>query len=55
MSGFDLTFASSVMQDKYSPAEVEQSAQQHWISSNAYKTVEHAKDRNGKDKKKFYA
>src|SRR5450830_374901 len=55
MSGFDLTFASSVMQDKYSPAEVEQSAQQHWISSNAYKTVEHAKDRNGEDKKKFYA
>ena len=55
MSGFDLTFASSVMQDKYSPAEVEQSAQQHWISSNAYKTVEHAKDGNGKDKKKFYA
>ena len=55
MYGFDLTFASSVMQDKYSPAEVEQSAQQHWISTNAYKTVEHAKDKNGRDKKKFYA
>ena len=55
MMGFDLSFASSVMQDKYSPAEVEQSAQQHWISSNAYRTVEHAKDKNGRDKKKFYA
>ncbi|EJL86739.1 leucyl-tRNA synthetase [Herbaspirillum sp. CF444] len=43
------------MQDKYSPAEVEQSAQQHWIATDAYKTVEHAKDKNGRDKKKFYA
>jgi leucyl-tRNA synthetase len=55
MSGFDLSFALTVMQDKYSPAEVEQSAQQHWISTNAYKTVEHAKDKAGRDKKKFYA
>jgi len=43
------------MQDKYSPAEVEQSAQQHWIDIDAYKSVEHAKDKNGKDKQKFYA
>ncbi|WMW79425.1 leucine--tRNA ligase [Undibacterium cyanobacteriorum] len=28
------------MQEKYSPAEVEQAAQQHWNSSNAFKTVE---------------
>ncbi len=28
------------MQEKYSPAEVEQSAQQHWSASNAFKTVE---------------
>ncbi|GGC08725.1 leucine--tRNA ligase [Oxalicibacterium flavum] len=43
------------MQDKYSPADVEKSAQDHWQSINAYKTVEHATDRNGKEKKKFYA
>ena len=55
MSGLDLLFAPSVMQDKYSPAEVEQSAQQHWIAIDAYKSVEHAKDKNGKDKQKFYA
>ena len=28
------------MQEKYSPAEVEQAAQQHWTESNAFKTVE---------------
>lgn len=43
------------MQDKYSPAEVEHSAQQHWIATNAYKTVEYAKDKQGRDKQKFYA
>jgi leucyl-tRNA synthetase len=43
------------MQDKYIPAEVEKSAQLHWRAIDAYKTVEHAKDKNGKDKKKFYA
>jgi leucyl-tRNA synthetase len=43
------------MQDKYIPADVEKSAQNHWRAIDAYKTVEHAKDRNGKDKKKFYA
>src|SRR4051812_24790008 len=43
------------MQEKYSPAEVEQSAQQHWNAIDAYKTVEHAKDASGRDKKKFYA
>jgi leucyl-tRNA synthetase len=43
------------MQDKYSPAEVERAAQDHWISTDAYKTVEHAKDKEGRDKKKFYA
>ena len=29
------------MQDKYSPAEVEKSAQQHWKAIDAYKAVEH--------------
>ncbi|MFZ1181220.1 MAG: leucine--tRNA ligase [Herbaspirillum sp.] len=43
------------MQDKYCPAEVERSAQQHWIATDAYRTVEYAKDRHGRDKKKFYA
>lgn len=43
------------MQDKYCPAEVERSAQQHWIATDAYKTVEYAKDRHGRDKQKFYA
>jgi len=43
------------MQDKYSPADVEKSAHDHWQSIDAYKAVENAKDKNGKDKKKFYA
>jgi leucyl-tRNA synthetase len=43
------------MQDKYIPADVEKSAQNHWRAIDAYKTVEHAKDKNGKDRKKFYA
>ena len=43
------------MQDKYSPADVEKAAQDHWQKIDAFKTVEHAKDKNGKDKKKFYA
>jgi len=43
------------MQDKYSPADVEQAARAHWESTSAYKTVEHATDKNGQPKKKFYA
>ncbi len=43
------------MQDKYSPADVEKSAQDHWQAIDAYRAVEHAKDRNGRDKQKFYA
>ncbi len=43
------------MQEKYLPGDVEKAAQDHWRAIDAYKTVEHAKDRNGKDKKKFYA
>jgi leucyl-tRNA synthetase len=43
------------MQEKYLPADVEKAAQSHWDAIDAYKTVEHAKDRNGQDKKKFYA
>jgi leucyl-tRNA synthetase len=43
------------MQEKYLPADVEKTAQDHWRAIDAYKTVEHAKDSSGKDKKKFYA
>ncbi len=43
------------MQEKYLPAEVEKSAQQHWESISAYKAVEHAVDAEGREKKKYYA
>ena len=43
------------MQEKYLPGDVEKAAHDHWHAIDAYKTVEHAKDRNGKEKKKFYA
>ncbi|HWU99472.1 MAG TPA: leucine--tRNA ligase [Oxalicibacterium sp.] len=43
------------MQDKYSPADVENAARAHWQSIDAYKTVENAVDKNGQPKKKFYA
>ena len=47
--------ATSVMQDKYIPSDVEKAAQDHWRKIDAYKTVEHAKDKAGREKKKFYA
>ena len=43
------------MQEKYLPADVEKAAQDHWRAIDAYKVVEHAKDKQGRDKKKFYA
>ena len=43
------------MQDKYIPSDVEKAAQDHWRKIDAYKTVEHAKDKAGREKKKFYA
>ena len=43
------------MQEKYSPAEVEKAAQDHWQATDAYLAVEHALDRDGREKKKFYA
>ena len=43
------------MQEKYIPAEVEQSAQQHWEATSAYRAVENAVDSEGRPKKKFYA
>ena len=55
MAGSAHTHTSAVMQDKYSPNEVEQSAQEHWRTIDAYKVTEHARDAQGKEKKKFYA
>ena len=43
------------MQDKYSPNDVERSAQEHWRAIDAYKVVEHARDAQGREKKKFFA
>jgi leucyl-tRNA synthetase len=43
------------MQEKYLPADIEKAAQDHWRAIDAYKVVEHAKDKQGRDKKKFYA
>ena len=43
------------MQEKYIPAEVERAAQSHWTAIDAYRAVEHATDRTGREKKKFFA
>ena len=43
------------MQEKYSPADVERAAQDHWRAIDAYTVVEHARDAQGREKKKFYA
>jgi len=43
------------MEEKYNPAQVEKQAQAHWDASNAYLAVEHAKDRHGAEKPKYYA
>jgi len=43
------------MQEKYTPGDVEKAAQDHWRAIDAYKVTEHAKDKQGRDKKKFYA
>ncbi|HUN91094.1 MAG TPA: leucine--tRNA ligase [Burkholderiaceae bacterium] len=42
------------MHDKYQPQQVEAEAQAHWRARGAYTAVEHALDRNGKPKPKFY-
>ncbi|HEY4375404.1 MAG TPA: leucine--tRNA ligase [Burkholderiales bacterium] len=43
------------MQEKYDPAAVEKRAQTHWDDVKAYLAVEHAKDKAGKEKPKYYA
>ena len=56
MSGsYSLSARTPVMQEKYTPTDVENAARSHWQATDAYKTVEHAKDKQGRDKKKFYA
>jgi leucyl-tRNA synthetase len=56
MTGFHPLFSAPfVMQEKYSPSDVEKSAQEQWRNTNAYKAVEHATDAQGREKKKFYA
>src|SRR3569832_2242573 len=52
---FTSLFASSVMQDKYLPGDVEQSAQAHWQAIDAYKSSETAKDKGAQNRKKFCA
>ncbi len=55
MAGSAYTHSPPDMQDKYSPADVERAAQEHWRNIDAYKVTEHACDAQGKEKKKFYA
>ena len=43
------------MQDKYNHTEVERAAQAAWTQADAYRVVEHAKDKNGSPKQKYYA
>ena len=43
------------MQDKYNHTEVERAAQAAWIHADAYRVVEHAKDKSGSPKQKYYA
>jgi leucyl-tRNA synthetase len=45
----------SVHQPKYDPKSIEAAAQAAWQSSDAYRVVEYAKDKNGNLKPKFYA
>ena len=43
------------MQDHYQPLAVENAAQSHWRSLDAYRVAEDAHDAQGHPKKKFYA
>jgi leucyl-tRNA synthetase len=43
------------MQEKYSPSEVEPAAQAHWKKTDAYRVIEGALGKDGKQKPKFYA
>lgn len=43
------------MQNKYHFSIIEKITQQYWISINAYKIIEYAKNKHGDNKKKFFA
>ena len=45
----------SVQQTSYDPKAIEHAAQLAWGSQNAYRVTEHARDRHGNPKPKFYA
>mgnify|MGYP000845525502 FL=1 len=47
--------APEPMQERYAPNEIESAAQKHWEATNAYLTVERAKNPDGSEKPKFYA
>src|SRR5690606_9466877 len=47
--------APEPMQERYAPNEIESAAQKHWEATNAYLTVERAKNADGSEKPKFYA
>jgi leucyl-tRNA synthetase len=42
------------MRDTYSPQEIEAQVQDAWAKADVYRATEHAKDKNGKEKPKFY-
>src|SRR5699024_3066615 len=43
------------MQDTYRPNDIEQAVQKAWEDTDAYRVTEHAVDRHGNPKPKFYA
>ncbi|MBL8522263.1 MAG: leucine--tRNA ligase [Betaproteobacteria bacterium] len=43
------------MESQYLPKQIESRAQAEWSRTDAYRVVEHAKDKNGQPKPKFYA
>ena len=42
------------MRDTYSPQEVEAEVQARWVKDEVYRAKEHALDKNGKEKPKYY-
>ena len=43
------------MESQYQSGQIEAAAQAHWQQTNAYLVIEHAQDKHGKPKPKFYA
>ena len=42
------------MRETYSPQEIEAQVQDQWQKADVYRAVEHAVDKNGREKPKFY-